>query len=137
MSKRKRTRKHSRGIRHRLRAGLRRKETFLAAGLVESEQAPLAVDDELWNAFLYSVALHARDPAVSLHDLSFDGSSYWVMFSADLVACQRFTEAVAEDFGGFLRAFTGDGALTIAAEPPLSLSRLGAPVEPAGPAVSC
>ncbi|MBO6938245.1 MAG: hypothetical protein JJ863_24970 [Deltaproteobacteria bacterium] len=131
----KRTRKHRRGIRHRLRTGLRRRETFLAAGLVESDHTPLEVDEELWNAFLYSVALHA--PTVALHDLSFDGTSYWVMFTADLASCRQFTDAVAKDFGGFLRAFTGDGELTIVREPALSLSRMGAPVEPATTPAQC
>jgi len=133
----KRTQKQRRGIRHRLRLGLRRRETYLAAALVESDCAPLVVDDELWNGFLYSVALHARDPAVALHDLSFDGSSYWVMFSADLVSGRRFLASVATDFGGFLRAFTGDESLSIRPEPPLSLDRLGAPAEPAGSAGPC
>ena len=133
----KRTRKHRRGIRHRLRAGLRRRETYLAAALVEGQHTPLEVDDELWNGFLYSVALHARDPGVALHDLSFDGTSYWVMFSADSASCRRFLDAVATDFGGFLRAFTGDDELAIVPEPPLSLDRLGAPAAPAGPPAPC
>ncbi len=125
----KRTRKQRRGIRHRLRPGLRRRETQIAAALVESERAPLVVDNDLWNGFLSSVALHAHDPTLALHDLDFDGSSYWVLFSADLADGRRFLASLAAEFGRFLRAFTGDQSLTIRLEPPLSLDRLTA--EPA------
>lgn len=140
MSNQTRTRKHRRGIQHRLRPKPRRRRerhTYLAAAIVDSRRAPRRVDQELWNGFVYMVGVHARNPAIVIHDLSFDGSSYWVIFSSDPASCEAFLEGVARDFGGFLRAYTGDDELTIHPELPISLDRLGSSTTAAGPAGPC
>jgi len=124
MSKRKRTGEQGRGIRHRLRPKLRRRRarrTYVAGAVVDSHRCPLRVDERLWHGFLYTVGVHARNPSVALHDLSFDGLTYWLIYTADPGNGAAFVEAIARDFGDLLRACAGDDELTILREPPITV----------------
>jgi len=134
------THTHRRGIRHRLKPKLRRRRqrrTVLAAGIIDSERAPLRVDEALWNGFVYAVGLHARNPAIAIHDLSFDGFSYWIMLTADPGNTEAFLGALVRDFTGFLRAYTGDEELRIRPDWPIPLDELARAEAPAGPAGPC
>ena len=75
----------------------------------------------MWNALLYTVALHARPSKISIHDVRADSASYRIMFSCGPSARDVFLDAVARDFGGFLRAYTEDGSLGVARTPPTPL----------------
>lgn len=96
-----------RGIRHRLRPKLRRRRqrrTILAAGIVDSQRAPLQVGEALWHGFVHAVGLQARHPAIAIHDLSFDGSSYWIMLTADPGKSEPSLGWLVRYFTGFLCA---------------------------------
>ena len=114
----------------------RERRTILAAGVVDSERAPLQVDEALWNGFVYAVGLHARNPAVTIHDLSFDGFSYWILLTADPVNGDAFLGGLVRDFAGFLRAYTGDDELRIHPDLPIPIRELAQPTE-AGPTGPC
>ncbi len=94
---------------------------MLAAGIIDSEHTPVQVDEALWNGFVYAVGLHARNPAIAIHDLSFDGFSYWIMLTADPGNGEAFLGAVVRDFTRFLRAYTGDEELRIHPDRPMPL----------------
>lgn len=81
----------------------------------------------MWNGFLYSVALHAQGGTVALHDVSFDGLTYWIFFTTTPARSREFIESVAHDLGGFLSAYTGDEELEILLEPPIAIDELPAP----------
>jgi len=114
-----------------------RRRTYLAAAAIDGPE-PLIIDDALWNGFVTVVGTHARDPAVTVHDLSIAENGYWILLSGEPASCRPFLDGVAHDLTLFLWDHLGDVTLSVAQDPPLRLGRPmrgGAPVP--GLATAC
>lgn len=120
-SKRRSRRRQTHTAGHRLRRGTVER-TYLAAGNRSPWIHDLVLDQQIRNAFLYTVALHAKNRPIAIHDARLVGPSYRIVFTTrDPGARDGFVQSVARDFSGFLREHTGDRELSFKPERPIPL----------------
>ena len=81
------------------------------------------MDDEIWNALLYTVARHSHGTALAIHDVRLDAERFTVALTGPAATLPEFRGAVARDFEGFLSAYLETRA-TCRTEAPIPLNDL-------------